>query len=310
MGKHRKEDSRGHDPSHDDRGDAARYRAADEHRGGAADHHGGAHDAAHPGDRDSRREQRGRAPGSSYGGKQGSYAQGSYAQGNYRERGDVSSGRGLHDDAASWQSGAQDHWRQGAQERGGPGQGGYGELSYGQGGQRRGQGEGAYERGPEAFGQWQGGSRGGYGQPGHEPGSYGAGSYSQGEQVEGPRGQSSQGTDEAAWRRNRLAEGANPGMSGPHGSPHEGASRDTGPHHDPHYLKWREEQIRKLDADYEAFSQERYSRFADEFDSWRRERAAAGGTRDESKVGSKRAPGDADKSDGGTQDTGDAPKRR
>ncbi len=294
MGKHRKDDFHRHGPSHG----GARDEARPEYRAGLRE----------------QQEQSGHAPGSSYGG-----AQGSYAQGNYGQRGSVASGRGPHDDAAPWQGGAQDHWRQGSQEPGGPGQGGYGEASYGQGGHRRGPGEGAYERGPEGFGQWQGGSRGGYGQPGLEPGSYGAGSYSQGEQYAGTRGQSSQGVDQAQWRQTQFGQGGNPAMSGAHGSQHEGASRDTRPHHDPHYLKWREEQIRKLDADYEAFSQERYSRFADEFDTWRRERASAGGTpqgsprAQDAQSAGEPAPGDAagaGKDDRGMQDQAEPPKRR
>jgi hypothetical protein len=61
----------------------------------------------------------------------------------------------------------------------------------------------------------------------------------------------------------------------------EGGTRTTGQHHDPHYLQWRNEQIRKLDEDYEAWNKERYGKFSEEFDTWRRNRQAAAAARAE-----------------------------
>ncbi|HVR54432.1 MAG TPA: hypothetical protein VMS38_32220 [Pseudorhodoferax sp.] len=46
-------------------------------------------------------------------------------------------------------------------------------------------------------------------------------------------------------------------------------------HHDPDYLRWREQQLRALDADYQSWRGERYKKFSEEFDSWRKNRAGA-----------------------------------
>jgi hypothetical protein len=42
---------------------------------------------------------------------------------------------------------------------------------------------------------------------------------------------------------------------------------------DHHYLSWRDEQLRSLDREYHAFSEERRNRFNSEFDTWRQRRA-------------------------------------
>jgi hypothetical protein len=46
----------------------------------------------------------------------------------------------------------------------------------------------------------------------------------------------------------------------------------TAHHDDPHYMSWRDEQVRKLDDDYAAYRSERQVKFNDEFDTWRKTR--------------------------------------
>jgi hypothetical protein len=54
---------------------------------------------------------------------------------------------------------------------------------------------------------------------------------------------------------------------------------DAGGHHttqDPHYRRWRQEQLRGLDADYADWRRERYRRFCEDIARWRDERAGSG----------------------------------
>jgi hypothetical protein len=45
--------------------------------------------------------------------------------------------------------------------------------------------------------------------------------------------------------------------------------------HDQSYLNWRDEQIRKLDEDYEAYQRENQTKFNSDFESWRTKRTSA-----------------------------------
>lgn len=161
------------------------------------------------------------------------------------------------------QGGDEGQWGQGQSSYGG-GQGSYGQGNYGQG-QRQsewaqeGRGQGAWGQGGGQGPDWkrpgEGEAYGGYGQP-----------YGQG------HGQ---------WGQSEFNPGSSQGMGGYSSfQGGEGTPRTAGQHHDPHYLQWRSEQIRKLDEDYEAWNKERYGKFSEEFDTWRRNRQAAASTKE------------------------------
>ncbi len=69
------------------------------------------------------------------------------------------------------------------------------------------------------------------------------------------------------------------GLENGQSSDHHQSDQGDGPqsqdrdHYDPRYLSWREQHLRKLDAQYDDFHRERPDRFVDaEFDSWRQAR--------------------------------------
>ena len=49
------------------------------------------------------------------------------------------------------------------------------------------------------------------------------------------------------------------------------------PHHDPEYRAWREQQIDKLDRDYDDYRQHRATKFGEEFNNWRTSRETIAG---------------------------------
>jgi hypothetical protein len=55
-----------------------------------------------------------------------------------------------------------------------------------------------------------------------------------------------------------------------------GSQRQGAGHHDESYLNWRNDQIRKLDDDYDAYRREHQTKFNSDFDNWRNSRGENG----------------------------------
>jgi len=148
---------------------------------------------------------------------------------------------------------------------GGYGTGDYGRRSYGSGGY------GSSTFGPEyAYGSGQ------HGEGDFDPRLSGTG----GAQGQGHPAYATYGVSAGAWgtgfRDAREDAGASTGWRTPH---------------DDDYVRWRSEQLRRLDADYHDWRRERSERFPQEFDAWRSARASGRGT---GATGASDTTGDSD----------------
>lgn len=109
----------------------------------------------------------------------------------------------------------------------------------------------------------------GYPDPYFQQGNVGHRTFGPGNTVYG-----NQGYEQGSYGGNYQDQHANQGYnSGSHQFGMQAGGNTQ--HFDPHYNQWRNEQIRKLDEDYHSYNQERYGKFSDEFDQWRKTRKAS-----------------------------------
>lgn len=130
-------------------------------------------------------------------------------------------------------------------------------------GARGSSGRGFFERARDEVGNWLGG--------GNDEGSGGRGSP---ERSRYGQGQSGFGGEH--YRSNRSGAnwegGSGSGGGGSSSAVYAGREQSNTSHFDENYRRWREQQIARLDQEYEEYCRERQQRFETDFHSWREAR--------------------------------------
>jgi hypothetical protein len=170
------------------------------------------------------------------------------------------------------------------------------ESGSGQGGHDHGDGSGGYDRSePWGGGDWAGSAGRGYGGSGGRSGDRGPSQDWSGGREDSGRGRSHYGREhgfggfqgdygggsgqggfggEGDYRGGRQSFSGQ-GYGGSQGSQSHGGG---GSHPDDHYRSWRDRQIAEMDREYEEYCRDRQQSFHSDFDSWRRNRQAQGGS--------------------------------